>query len=151
MPIKRPFKRFVRKERVVAKVSETRQGIEIEETVQYEGPVTATEIRERVSLVDGYNAAMASLIEQSDAAHRAGAVCAYPHCTCSPMHLCPAAIDELRRIDFDAMSPADQAIQIIAGADPDGVARRRIALEQSKRLQQAVEDARAFQAGHRYE
>jgi len=114
MPIKRPFKRFVRKERVVAKVSETRQGIEIEEVA-------------------------------------AVAVCAYPHCTCSPMHLCPAAIDELRRDEFNAMSPADQVIQIIAGADPDGVARRRIALEQSKRLQQAVEDARAFQAGHRYE
>jgi hypothetical protein len=53
--------------------------------------------------------------------------------------------DDIRREEFDAMSPADQAIQVLAGADPDGIIRRRIAQENSRKLAKALDDARAFQ------
>jgi hypothetical protein len=61
--------------------------------------------------------------------------------------ICQDTADDERRVEFDAMSPADQAIQILAGADPDGIIRRRIAQENSKKLAKALDDARAFQEG----
>jgi hypothetical protein len=133
---KHPFSRRVVKQKVTetARVDENRAGVEVVEETTFLTPdaeVVAGMMKE------------AKTLPWPD--------CIVGGCRCHEDQICDECLDATRRAEFDAMSPAAQAIQILAGADPDGVIRCRIAQENSRKLAKALDDARAFQAGHRYE
>lgn len=110
------FRRKTRhKVEVTARVNENREGVEVEEVEHVEG------IHATYAWVDPARPGETFFGTWDEAA------------------------EQIRREEFDAMSPSDQALQILAGADPAGVARRRVALEQSAQLKKALDDAKAFQ------